>query len=829
MSRSKFYDRIKASTIERQVEDVYNEGIAFYFKEEDGSPLKFTYPYACDGLIETKTNNNKMLKLLMEYKFNYDFTNRVARAKVITQALFYIKRFETDGLKLPNVVLIGDINECFVFHTNDIIKYLDKDINWKTAASGAAEKNPDLVLEIANDENLNPFIFVIDENFSFKNVVDKIVDLAENVQRYVHVTEHNISNIFDYFTSRVVKNPKKISPNDIVAIFIGVITDGDNYYVHPKKSNYICTPFGDIQIDATQYKGFISYFNRKYTPQEKMKFAEISDRLIEDTNRRNKGEFYTPTLFVDYAHKMISEALGDNWKDEYVVWDNCCGTKNLTRDYRFKELYCSTLENAELDISSRYNPEATSFQFDFLNDPLEKLPKGLLEAFEQNKKIVFFLNPPYARNSGIGNNGRVCFTKIREDMNKNKIGACSANLYAQFLWRIKIIKEKYNLTNCHIGIFCPPLFLCGESYKKFRPIFLNHFSFNNGIQFNAGHFDNVCAAWAISFSIWDCGETKDKNNFSYNCVDNINGEIEIIQHKNLYNADNNKTASIWVRKNDIKYKSIDYPNFTSAITIKKEKGSRKGMLEENSLGFFHCINNCISMSANNTAIFTGASSYGIGQSIHKENIHKCLTFFSARVLSENNWLTASDEYMIPNESHPKFQEFINDSVVYSLFNGKSLQSSLRQVEYKGKLWDIKNEFFWMSKSEIESLANEFDNDTCYLDVHTSEDRFVYRLLNNQLTSQEREANKNLQEITLTPEAQAVLDKANEIVRKTFKYRELFNEEHPEYQINNWDCGWYQIKALAKEFAPDLLKEFKEVYNKLADKMRPMIYELGFLK
>ena len=127
-----------------------------------------------------------------------------------------------------------------------------------------------------------------------------------------------------------------------------------------------------------------------------MKFTEISDRLIEDTNRRNKGEFYTPTLFVDYAHKMISEALGDNWKDEYVVWDNCCGTKNLTRDYRFKELYCSTLENAELDISSRYNPEATSFQYDFLNDPLEKLPKGLLEAFEQNKKIVFLLNPPYA-------------------------------------------------------------------------------------------------------------------------------------------------------------------------------------------------------------------------------------------------------------------------------------------------------------------------------------------------------------------------------------------------------------------------------------------------
>lgn len=812
MSKSKFYDKIKSSTIERQVEDVYNEGIAFYFKNEDGSDLEITYPYSCDGLVNTKTRNGKLLKLLMEYKFNYDFTNRVARAKVITQALFYIKRFEIDGMKLPNVVLIGDLDECFVFHTNDIIKYLDKDVNWKTAASGAAEKNPDLVLEIANDENLNPFIFVIDENFSFKTVADKIVELAENVQRYVHVTEHNISNIFDYFTQRVVKNPKKISPNDIVAIFIGVITDGDNYYVHPKKSNYICTPFGDIQIDASQYKGFISYFNRKYTPQEKMKFAEISDRLIEDTNRRNKGEFYTPTLFVDYAHKMITEALGENWKDEYVVWDNCCGTKNLTRDYRFRELYCSTLENAELDISSRYNPEATSFQFDFLNDDLEKLPKGLLEAFEQNKKIVFLLNPPYARNSGIGNDGEVCFTKTRDDMNKNKIGACGANLYCQFLWRIKNIKENYNLTNCHICIFCPTLFLCGESYKYFRKSFLQHFNLYNAIQFNAGHFDNVAASWGISFGVWNCGKSIDKNNFKYKIVDNINGEVEIIDNKILYNCDNTKTASIWVREETKGLKTYDCINFTSGISVKLIPGSRKGMLVKNALGYFYCNSNNIEKNVSNCGMFSSAFSSGIGTSVIKENFDKCVSFYTARKLIGCDWINSKDEYLAPNESHPKFQEFVNDSIIITLIEG--MQSSLRQIKYHDKPWDIKNEFFWMSKSEIESLANDYNNDDCYADAHTSPERFVY---------------KKLQEIILTPEAQAVLDKASEIVRKTFKYRELFNEEHPEYQINNWDCGWYQIKALAKEYAKDDLEEFKKLYKALADKMRPMIYELGFLK
>lgn len=42
-------------------------------------------------------------------------------------------------------------------------------------------------------------------------------------------------------------------------------------------------------------------------------------------------------------------------------------------------------------------------------------------------------------------------------------------------------------------------------------------------------------------------------------------------------------------------------------------------------------------------------------------------------------------------------------------------------------------------------------------------------------------------------------------------------------------GWYQVKAILKEYMPNELKEFRELYKKLADKMRPMVYELGFLR
>lgn len=802
-TKSKFYDKVHYSRIEREVEDIYNEFLQNYFKD-----VQIEHPYACDGLI-SKDN----LKLIMEYKYDYDFNSKVSQAKVITQVLFYLKRFENNGDIIPNIILIGDINECFIMHTNEIIKYLDKNLDWNIAPSGAAEKNPDLVLEISNDETMNPFVFKIDENFQFDSIIEKINDLSENIKRYVHITEHNISNIYDYFCKNVIIDMKKISANDIVSVFIGCITNDDAFYIHPSKKGILVTPHGNIRVNARGFNAFFSHYARKYSPVEKNKFAEISDRLIEDTNRRNKGEFYTPTLFVNYAHKMISEALGDDWKNEYVVWDNCCGTKNLTRDYRFKELYCSTLENAELEIGKKYNPEAISFQYDFLNDDLEKLPNGLLEAFEQNKKIMFFLNPPYASGCNNQKDGTskigVTFTKVNKEM--NNMGGAAKNLYSQFLYRIIQIKQKYNLTNIFIGIFCPTLFLSGSSYKNFRKVFLNDFNFINACQFKASHFANVASNWAISFSIWK-SEKNIKDFYNYIVIDNINGEIKKIGNKIIYNADHTLTASNWCKTKE-KHNKIENPVLSSPLKIKNEKSLNT--FYDNCIGVLYNSGNNLDTNDLNCSLFSGGySNLGHLNPIDETNFNKIAVFLSVRKLIESNWINSKDEYLAPNESHPKFQEFVNDSIVYSLFNRSSNQSSLRNINYHDKLWDIKNEFFWMSKSEIETLANEYNNDDCYNDAHTSPERFVY---------------KKLQEIKLTPEAQAVLDKACDIVRKTFKYRELFNEEHPEVQINNWDCGFYQIKMLCKEYIPDLLKEFKEVYKVLADTMRPMVYELGFLK
>ena len=807
--KSKFYEEIKGATLERQVEDVYMKGLKTYFNGE------VTFPYGCDGYLEEGKKNS--LRLLTEFKYDYNLNSSMDRAKVLIQVIFYLKRFENEGKKLPNVILVGDKNECFLLHTNDILKYLDYDLDWSIAPSTAHNKYIDTCIELSKEENLRSlYIHEINDKFSFKDIADKIKDMNNNIRRQVHITEHNLDMAFETFISRSHIDINAIAPNDLVGIFVGCITNKTDYYLHPNKKSTLVTPYGEIKVKADGYKSYIDYFSRDYTAIEVRKFTEIADRLIEDINRRKKGEFYTPKLFVDYAHKMIEKQLGADWKDDFIVWDCACGTKNLTKDYNFKELYCSTLEKSELEMSAKYNPNSTSFQFDFLNDSLDNLPKGLLNAFEQNKPIVFFINPPYATagNQGETSKKGVAKTMINEQMLNDKIGACSQNLYAQFLYRILMIKKQYNLTNCHIALFCKPNFLSGTTYKSFRKHWLNEFSFTDGVLFNASHFDDCSDKWGINFSIWNCGVSTNNIDFIHTLIDVEDNHIVEIGKKNIYNVDCSTTASKWVKDDNILNK-ITFPNFTSALKMKVDGNNQ---IAENALGMIVADSNNVSKNAQFVSLVSGCANMGhlASYSITNDNFHKCAALFTARKLIIGNWINDKDEYIAPNEKHENWKQFVADSVVYSLFNTSSNQSSLRQIDYKGSKWDIKNEFFFMSKERMAELANECGNSYLYSDCTTSNDRFVYKWLTEHKDE-------------LSDTAKDVLAKAIELTEKSMAYRELFNNDHEEYQINNWDCGWYQIKAMLKEYMPNEYKEFNELYKKLADEMRPMVYELGFLK
>ena len=813
------FDRMKSCKIEREVEDIYNEGISFYFS---GSDIK--HPFECDGFLSTSIGRGNVLKMIIEYKYNEDMKQKSAIAKVLVQVVFYLKRFEDAGMELPNVVMVGDINECFVMHSNDLLKYLDWNVNWKIAPSEAYKKCPEMVLGIVEDESINPYVFWIDESFDFKDVIEKIHSLCENVKRYVRITEHNIASIFEYFRDRVLIKKDALTANELVTVFIGLITNDDSYCLHPRKKNTLITPNGNIPVNSASFASFFDQYAREYTPQERMNFTAIADRLLEDTTRRRQGAFFTPTKFVDFAHRMIEKELGDNWRDEYVVYDCCCGSLNLTRDYRFKELYCSTLDKGELELGSRYNPEATKWQMDFLNDGDECFDKGLIKAFEQNKPIVFFINPPYGTAAVNGSTGTsragTNNTAIRDEMNETKFGG-SENLQHQFMYRITKIIQKYNLTNAYFALFSKPIWLSGAKQGKFLKNFSSQWECKDAYLFQASHFADVSDAWGISITLWKSDKQATPiTEYNMKLIDILDdGSIDVIGKHTIYNSAFFNKASDWVKEpiKSLKEKKT-FPCLTSGLkldTLGRDRNELSMMLGSLTLKG----NN---VKENSTGVLWLTSTYANGHCACAcacaENFTRCTALFTARKLIEGNWINDKDEYLAPNENHPDYKRFEADSIVYSLFHNSSNQTSMRQIMYKGKLYDIPNEFFWMSKDTMMDLANEHHDDFMFNDARTSKERYVSALL------QKPEVQQHLSET-----AKQLLSMATEMTVKSMKYRTLFESDHPDYHIHTWDAGYYQLKNLWKEYLPEDFKRFRELFKQFGNELRPLVYSLGFLR
>ena len=539
--------------------------------------------------------------------------------------------------------------------------------------------------------------------------------------------------------------------------------------------------------------------------------------MSKSIEEQRKGNFSTPELFIKEAYKYISEELGENWnkKDSNIVWDCSCGEANLTRNLEFTNLYLSTLEQKDIDffINNNYNPKAIYFQFDFLNDInlSTKLPDEYLIAdLKLNKEVIFLINPPYATSTDNNRTGKeksgVSKTEVNKSMLEDKMGLSSRQLYCQFLYRILKIKQEYNLSNVTICIFSPISFIVANSYKKFMEKFEQEFNFQKGFIFRASNFDEVTSKWNVGFTIWS--SSKPKKDYVLDIKEVERGNIVNYGVKKLFRAEIPLGESI--QKN---YKNlVDAPQMSSALKYKQEG---KGKWLEGSFGFFFNGSNNIGSSEHNMGIFSSPYSNNQGFSITKENFRQVIECFTAKKVVKSNWTNWQDEFSSPNINHPEFQQFSNDAIVYSLFETKSNQSSLRNILYKNKLYDIKNEFFWMSKLEMEKLALKHEFFELYQDALKSEnERYVYILL---------------KELKLSEDALEVLDLASDLVRESFIYREEFHLKNPDYHLDSFDCGYSQIKTLCKEFIPEKMKEFRNKYKQFEKRLYPIVFELELLR
>jgi hypothetical protein len=473
---------------EKDVENTYRHNFLKKFKD-----MEITSPFNCDGFGISKLHK---VRVLMEYKDDVNLSNKVELVKVLSQSIFYIKSFYDKGMVPPSTVFIADRNECLALHVNDLIDYLDMDLDWKVPPS-SAHTITDLVLALMNDDKIRPFIY---KSNDFEDCVQKIKDLTDNVQRKVLVTDHNITEVFRYFDEKVL-GKSKLTTNERANLFVQMLVNKDDNYLHPvkRRKTVVTKAFGEISIVSREsFESFFGHFASSYSPSQKHKLAAVVDRIVEDTTRRKQGEFFTPAIWVDKAHEYITSVYGDNWKEEYVVWDPAWGTGNLTRDYQFKELYVSTLNQSDIDTANQmgYNSEAVKFQYDFLNDDYTKLPQGLRTAIENGCEIIVLMNPPYA-SSGTMDSTQVktgiTETNVAIEMKVKNLGKASQEMYSQFIY--KCIENNFN-----ICVFSKPMIFTSVSFLNFRKYFSKKYEFAKGFVMESSNFADV-KSWPLTFSI----------------------------------------------------------------------------------------------------------------------------------------------------------------------------------------------------------------------------------------------------------------------------------------------------------------------------------------
>ena len=215
--------------------------------------------------------------------------------------------------------------------------------------------------------------------------------------------------------------------------------------------------------DATQvmfndgqsaYRRFWSIYDRPPRKEFWNYIIERRDLLVPQDVRERKGSFFTPQKWVELSQKYLEDVLGENWQDEYYIWDCCAGTGNLLAGLTNKyNVWASTLDKADVDVmkdrikNGANLLESHVFQMDFLNDDFaDKCPEGLLEILnnpQERKKLVIYINPPYAEATtattvtGTGKNKeKVALANKIYEKYKDIIGKASNELFAQFFIRI---------------------------------------------------------------------------------------------------------------------------------------------------------------------------------------------------------------------------------------------------------------------------------------------------------------------------------------------------------------------------------------------------------
>lgn len=545
--------------------------------------------------------------------------------------------------------------------------------------------------------------------------------------------------------------------------------------------------FNDKQTAHTQF------WNRYDRPPKEEYWDYIVERrdlLVPQDVRERKGSFFTPQIWVELSQKYLTDVLGENWQDEYTIWDCAAGTGNLLNGLTNKyNIWASTLDRQDVEVMRDRIKNGANlledhvFQFDFLNDEFTKLPAALQKIIndpEKRKKLVVYINPPYAetmshgKKSKAGLNITVINDKYIEKMGK----AANRELFAQFLTRVYC-----EIDGCVLAEFSTLKILQAPNFIDFRKFFLAELK--KCFIVPANSFDNVKGQFPIGFKVWD---TSIKKAFK-----KINSTIYIddgeeVGKKSLSCYDSYKSINDWLI-------------------------STRNRVNEKKLGFIACLGN--DFQQNNVVYIMNNKSQMAsprGSWVTDKNLTEVGVYLAVRKSIEATWLNDRDQFLCPIDGWQKDAEFQNDCLAYTLFNN-NIQSQ-------------QGTNHWIPFTEQEVNAREkFDSN------------FMTQFIQGKL---KQDANTTLfgePEPRATPlvfssQAKAVFH-AGRALWAHYHQQPQCNVNASLYDIREHfqgrnDKGKMNNKSNDETYT-DLIKNLRDELKLLEKSIEPKIYEYGFLK
>lgn len=553
--------------------------------------------------------------------------------------------------------------------------------------------------------------------------------------------------------------------------------------------------FNDNQVAHAQ---FWNRYNRPPRREYWDYIVERRDLLVPQDIRERKGSYFTPRQWVELSQQYLADELGEDWQDEYYVWDCAAGTGNLLAGLTNKyNVWASTLDAQDvkamhdlINNNSLNLLEKHVFQFDFLNDPFTKLPQPLQDIIndpEKRKKLVIYINPPYAEAgdskqlTGTGKNK----TDVAVTTNIYKrylplIGIAGRELFAQFLIRVY-----HEIPSSVLAEFSKLKILQAPNFRDFR----NNFQakLNRLFLVPASTFDNVKGKFPIGFFIWDLNKS---HRFKTVEADVYDTKCNFIGKKNIYSLDNEKgLIGDWV------------------LSHKDEHSLKIGFMSNGRNDF---QNQKLVYFMNKKEQMPTPRGWWITPS----NLNVMCIFVAVRHCIEATWLNDRDQFLYPNNGWQTDVEFQTDCLAYALFSNSNTIQCKQGTNH------------WIPFTEQEVDAKEkFESHfmTEYMQGKAKSNAPVQASLFEQ--------GKENRPLRFSPEAQAVLDSGREL----WRYYHAQPDANPNAALYDIRLHFQGTNAKGKMNAgsddaryTELIAALRQHLKQLARKIEPKVYEYGFL-